>query len=115
MKKEKPITKKQILQTSYETYSSVIQPWLHKSMLLKFDRFCFPIIMGGIELIKTSKIKPPLEKRINTEGKQYTPNAFMITTDVGELVFIMEDTTIASVMQGFQLTVGDTTIRIAEA
>jgi len=108
----KPPTKKQLLQTSYEIYAKVIEPWIYKSMLLQFDKFCFPITIHNIELIKTSKIKPPIEKRQNTEGSYYTPNAFMIYTDAGELLFIMEDTQIAAVVGGFQLTIGETIVRI---
>lgn len=99
-----------------EEWKPLFDILLNKPARLIFAKFDFPgVIVQSIELAKTTGMVNAPKKRIDSDGKPYTPNVMEITTNNGPpkgglLRFVIEDTTVAGIANGVRLTAGKTTI-----
>lgn len=94
-----------------EEWKPLFDILLNKPARLIFANFDFSnVIVLGVELAKTTGMLNAPKKRIDETGKQYTPTVMEITTNVGLLRFVIEDTTVAAIANGVRLIIGNTTV-----
>lgn len=87
-----------------EQWAKLFEPYLNKDMTLSFAKFRYPgVIIRSIELAKTTGMVNAPDKRLDDNGKLYTPTVMQIITSAGVLKFVIEDTQIAALFDGIRL------------
>lgn len=89
--------------------------YIGKPMIVKFDKFSFPIIITDIQLAKLGALENKPDPRYDTElEKNYRPPVVSIITTDGRLDFILEDIKVDPLMNGvlIELTSGNVEFRI---
>lgn len=72
------------------------------------------IAIADVVLAKTTGMKNTPDKRIR-DTKQYTPMLMEIITNEGSLLFVIEDTSIATILNGIRLTIGENKVEIRKS
>lgn len=94
-----------------EQIQALFTKYIDKRMRLQFDKFDFPIIIHSIILAKLSDLDNKPVYR-HSADKKYRPPVMTIKTNAGELHFIIEDITIAAIVDGIQLQTENIIVRI---
>ncbi len=94
--------------TTVEFWAKLFDSYLNKDMTLSFaSKFVYnKVFISSIELAKTTGMVNAPEKRIDENGKQYTPAVMQIVTNAGLLRFVVEDTTVVAIANGVRLITG---------
>jgi hypothetical protein len=79
---------------------ALLAPLLGNEVILKFDGLEFPTRLLSAELQKLTGLANPPDKRMNAEGKMYTPKCLRLVCEAGALVMCIEDYKFVAVHKG---------------
>jgi len=90
----------------------LFNPLLDRQCVLTFGSHTITgVKIENVLLAKTTGLKNAPDKRLK-EDKNYTPLLMEIKTSSGSLLFVIEDTTIAQVLNGTRLTIGEVKVEL---
>lgn len=81
-------------------YAKLLDIVMNKRCTVAWDKFQFELTVLNIDLAKTTGRKNVPDKRDNK-----SPMLFVITTDVGELVFTLDDAAVTSIYNGIRILI----------
>lgn len=88
-----------------EKIKELFHLYIGKDLVINFGNYSFPIRIETKEAITLARqvdlVNKP-NKRIDSEGKKYTPAVMQIQTTVGILEFYIEDFIVSSIVQGLR-------------
>ena len=102
-KEKKPPSRRTDAKTEAERISLLCAPLINKEVHFSFAKFTFPIIIQEIQLAKLGDMKNAPDKRIDDEGKNYTPLVVQFITNAGFLYFIIEDIEVVAIANGLRI------------
>ena len=99
-----------------EHYRQLFAPYLNKPVTCELGKHTFDTVITDVTIPKQTDVYNLPDKRVNSAGKQYTPQLLQIITSGGETIdIVIEDIDKSYVnSQGLFLEVGNTRIRFYE-
>lgn len=94
-----------------EEYKIQLAPLLNTEIHIRFDKFCFPMIITDIVLARLSDLENKPEVR-QGEEKGYRPPVMTMQTNEGSLHFVLEDIEIRNVTNGVKILTDKVTIEM---
>lgn len=91
--------------------TAILHQFMNTPMSVKIDtKASFEVIITEIGLQSITAMANKPDKRKDNSGKDYTPAVMRITTNAGVLYFVIEDTTVAAIKNGFVIRIGATSV-----
>lgn len=98
-------------QVTVDHFRSTIEPYMNRAVRITFDRHSADTIIEEMYLAKTTGFLNAPDMRQGAD-KMYTPGVFIIKTKEAELAFVIEDTNIVAIIDGFRITIGQTVVEV---
>jgi hypothetical protein len=99
-----------------EHYRQLFTPYVNKPVTCELGKHSFDIVIVDVTVPKQVDVYSLPDKRINSAGKQYTPQLLQIITSGGETIdIVIEDIDKSYInSQGLFIDIGSTRIRFYE-
>jgi len=97
-------------QEQVNKYKEVFKPFINRAGTISFDTHILPITLLDITLANTTGMTNAPDKRLTSDGKNKTPLVMQLTTDAGNLFFILDDIVVSSLTNGFRITLDKTIV-----